>query len=169
MLSDSNFVCIYRFPMSATYPDQLILLDSITLITFHEECKIWGSSVARWLGDAHQPLTVMTNSMEQSSSCEADSYSASQKFPHLLWNPKVHYLVHKNPPLIPVVRHINSVHTLPTLYLFKIYSNIILHLRLYHPSSRFLSGFPTRILYGFIISPVRITCPVHLILLDVIT
>jgi hypothetical protein len=35
--------------------------------------------------------------MEQSPFREANSYSANKEIPRLLWNPKVHYDVHKIP------------------------------------------------------------------------
>jgi hypothetical protein len=40
------------------------------------------------------------------------------------------------------------------------------HLRLGLPSGLYPSGFPNNILYAFIFSPIRPTCPAHLILLD---
>jgi hypothetical protein len=50
------------------------------------------------------------------------------------------------------------------LYLYFYLSNIILSFSLRLPSGLFPSVFPTKILYAFLISLMRPTCPVHLIL-----
>jgi hypothetical protein len=42
------------------------------------------------------------------------------------------------------------------------------HLRLGLPSGLFPSGFPTNILFAFLVFSIRATCPAHLIFLDLI-
>jgi len=46
--------------------------------------------------------TYLPNSENQKSYWEADGRSASQETPHLLWNPKEHYCVHKSLLLNPI-------------------------------------------------------------------
>jgi hypothetical protein len=54
------------------------------------------------------------------------------------------------------------------MYLSKSHFNIILHLRLGVYSGLFPPGVPTKTLYAFLFSPMRVTSPVHLILQDFI-
>jgi hypothetical protein len=46
---------------------------------------------------------LLTHSMEHSASWEANWFSASQEIPRILWNPKVHYHIHKCLPPIPIL------------------------------------------------------------------
>ena len=69
--------------------------------------------------------SILTYSMEQSPSREANRFSASQGITRILRSPKVHYHVHKRQPPVPILSHLDPVHT-PTSYLLKCNLNIIL-------------------------------------------
>jgi len=73
-------------------------------------------------------IYLLTYSMVQSPSSEANWFAASQKIPRISWNPKVHYRTHKRPPPISILSQLNPVH-IPTSHLLEIHPNII------HPST----------------------------------
>jgi hypothetical protein len=68
---------------------------------------------------------LLTYSMEQGTSWEANWFAASQEFPHVLWNPKVPHRTHKRPPPVSILSQPNPVLT-RTSHLLKIHPNIIL-------------------------------------------
>ena len=65
--------------------------------------------------------SLLIHSMEQSPSWKANSFSSSQEIPHILTNPKIHYLVYK----CPLRSQINPIHVSPFHFLI-IHLNIIL-------------------------------------------
>ena len=107
-------------------------------------------------------------SMVQSPSWEVNWFEVSQEIHRISRNPKVHYRIHKRPPPVSILGPPNPVH-IPTSHLLEIHPNII------HPSTpRFPQWspslrFPHQDPYTPLSSPIRATCPAHLILLDFIT
>jgi len=111
-----------------------------------------------------------SNSMGQSPSSEANghsSHSVRQEVPRLLWDTNVHDRVHNIPLLVPILSQMNPVHVFQPISLRSIL--ISSHLNRCLPSGLFPSGLPTRILYPFLISSMRTTCPTRLILLYLFT
>ena len=101
--------------------------------------------------------------MVQSPSWAANWFAASQEIPRILWNPKVHYRTHKRPPPVSILGPPNPVH-IPTSYLLEIRPNII------HPSTPrspqwcLSLRLPHQDPIHPLSSPIRTTCPAHLIL-----
>ena len=102
--------------------------------------------------------TLLTSSMEQNPSLEANWFSASQEIPSILWNPKVltsftssHHLS------LSWASSIQFIPPHPTSWR----SILILssHLCLCLPSGFFPSGFPTKAQYTPLLYPICATCP----------
>jgi len=106
--------------------------------------------------------------MVQSPSWEANGFAASQEIPRISRNPNVHYRTHKRPPPVSILGQPNPVH-ISTSHLPEIHPNII------HPSTprsphwSLSLRFPHQDPIHPLSSPIRATCPTHLILLDFIT
>jgi hypothetical protein len=88
------------------------------------------------------------------STCLEQSSGESDR--RFLWNPQVHYRVHKTPPLL-------------RSYFFKMYFNIILPSTPRSPKWLLQFGFSDQVSLDIPHLPIRATCPAHFFLPDSIT
>ena len=117
--------------------------------------------------DIHSAI-LLTYPMVQSPSWEANWFAASQEFPPISGNPTVHYRTHKRPLPVSILGQLNPVH-IPTSHLLEIRPNIIHPCKPRSPQWYLYLRFPHQDHIHPLSSPIRATCPVHLILLVFIT
>ena len=108
-------------------------------------------------------MCFTTNSMQQNPSPEANRFFASQEIFRIFWNPEDNYLTHKSPLPVTILSHINPINVSPS-HFWMIHFNIIVPFTPRSSKCFCLSGFPTKTPYAPILSPIRATCPAHLIL-----
>jgi hypothetical protein len=94
-----------------------------------------------------------------SPTSESASCAATQELHNILWNPKVHHCVQKSFPLVHILSQINSIDTIPS-YLRPTYVLVFLVVPFLLPSHQYPTCIP--------LLPIHVTCPAHLILLDLV-
>ena len=84
---------------------------------------------------------LLTYSMEQSRSWEPNRLAASQENPRILWNPKVHYRIHRCPSPVSIMSQLDPLHS-PISHFVKIHRNVILPSTLGSPQWSLSLRFP---------------------------
>ena len=103
--------------------------------------------------------------MKQSPSWDAKRPTAIRVLPNIFCNPQFHYRTHSRPLSIAILSHISSAHASSSSNVLKFHLILFSHLRLGLPSCLFPWGLPPRTQYAPLKSPIRATCPAHIIFL----
>jgi hypothetical protein len=163
-VTDQSHIIITDSLMKVTIPLKILVIQKYSRCTDSVEENPSGKllkGLADWLCLIFSLLTSSVHVVAQWNKTLLLKRMVTQlakKFPYLLWDKKSQYHVNMITPLLPVLRPPNPPHAL-AFYSFQILSNKSCYLHLDLPCSLFPSAFPTTILYAFIVSPIRYTCP----------
>jgi hypothetical protein len=100
--------------------------------------------------------------MELGPSLEVANCVATQELPSILWNPKVHYFVHKSPPPAPFLSKIDPVHISLSYLSIVYFNNCLPTYALVFLVVSFFMAFPPISYMHYSSPPVRVTYPAHL-------
>jgi hypothetical protein len=94
--------------------------------------------------------------MQHNPSWEANSFSASQEIPQILWNLKVHYRIHNSQPNVLALSQKNPFHVthVSSGSILILSSNLYLGI----PSGLLPSVFTIKTLYTFLFFLKRVVC-----------
>jgi hypothetical protein len=116
--------CVYNrwtgvtFPQSDSCSFKLeICFAMLCAATWYQNCWSISLVILLWISTWYSSILSL--------SWQVASQSATQEFPNISWNPKVHYRVHKSLSFVPILTHISTAYTAP-FYPPKTHLNIIL-------------------------------------------
>jgi hypothetical protein len=105
IVSSSDVTSAIKFftPLDATFHTSAHLTLVWQLVRHKSHPAVYACTcITTWNWPIEYLLSyLLAYSMEQSPSWEANWFSASQDIPCILWKPKVHYRIHRYPPLVP--------------------------------------------------------------------
>jgi hypothetical protein len=113
-----NWTCMLCVSLQQT----LIRMNHFFTGNFCSFCRPTFSSTIQsdeTVGGSAESCTRLESLGEAYSNClpthfQKSSCQASQQIPSILWNPKVHYCVHKSLPFFAILVQMNLVHILPS-------------------------------------------------------